>query len=64
VVVLGKVQGNIDASELVNISGEGSLIGDVIAQRVSITEGAFFEGVIDIHMPGPGNDDMAIWQPG
>jgi cytoskeletal protein CcmA (bactofilin family) len=36
VVVLGEVQGNIDASERVNITSEGSLIGDVIAQRVSI----------------------------
>ena len=49
VVVLGAVRGNIDASERVNISSEGSLIGDVIAQRVSIAEGAFFKGVIDIH---------------
>jgi cytoskeletal protein CcmA (bactofilin family) len=57
VVVLGAVQGNIDASERVNISSEGSLIGDVIAQRVSIAEGAFFKGVIDIHAQ-PGNDGM------
>jgi cytoskeletal protein CcmA (bactofilin family) len=56
VVVLGEVQGNIDASERVNITSEGSLIGDVIAQRVSIAEGAFFKGVVDIHTPGPGND--------
>jgi cytoskeletal protein CcmA (bactofilin family) len=56
VVVLGEVQGNIDASERVNITCEGSLIGDVIAQRVSIAEGAFFKGVIDIHTSSPGND--------
>jgi cytoskeletal protein CcmA (bactofilin family) len=56
VVVLGEVQGNIDASERVNITSEGSLIGDVIAQRVSIAEGAFFRGVVDIHTPGPGSD--------
>jgi cytoskeletal protein CcmA (bactofilin family) len=51
VVVLGVVHGNIDASDLVNISSDGSLIGDVITQRVSIAEGAFFKGVIDIHTP-------------
>jgi hypothetical protein len=34
VVVLGEVPRNIDASERMNISNEGSLIGDVIAQRV------------------------------
>jgi len=59
VVVLGAVHGNIDASDRVNISSEGSLIGDVITQRVTIAEGAFFKGVIDIHTPGPGNDEMA-----
>jgi cytoskeletal protein CcmA (bactofilin family) len=56
VVVLGEVQGNIDASERVNIGSEGSLIGNVIAQPVSIAEGVFFKGVIDIHTPGQGND--------
>jgi cytoskeletal protein CcmA (bactofilin family) len=59
VVLLGEVQRNINASERVNISSEGSLIGDVIAQRVSIAEGAFFKGVIDIHTSGRGNDCTA-----
>jgi cytoskeletal protein CcmA (bactofilin family) len=58
VVVLGAVHGNIDASDRVNISSEGSLIGDVITQRVSIAEGAFFKGLIDIHTPRQGNDGM------
>jgi cytoskeletal protein CcmA (bactofilin family) len=47
VVVLGVVHGNVDASDRVNISSEGYLIGDVITQRVSIAEGAFFKGIID-----------------
>jgi cytoskeletal protein CcmA (bactofilin family) len=58
VVVLGVVHGNVDASDRVNISSEGCLIGDVITQRVSIAEGAFFKGIIDIHTPGQGNDGM------
>jgi cytoskeletal protein CcmA (bactofilin family) len=58
VVVLGAVQGNIDASDHVKISSEGSVIGDVITQRLSIAEGAFFKGVIDIHTPDQGNDGM------
>lgn len=58
VVVLGAVHGNIDASDHVKISSEGSLIGDVITQRFSIAEGAFFKGLIDIHTPGQGNDGM------
>jgi cytoskeletal protein CcmA (bactofilin family) len=58
VVVLGAVHGNVDASDRVNISSEGSLIGDVITQRVSIAEGAFFKGLIDIQTPGQGSDGM------
>ena len=38
VVVLGKVRGNINASDRVDIRSEGSLTGDVIAQRISIEE--------------------------
>src|ERR1700677_1229165 len=39
VVVLGKVRGNINASDRVDIRSEGSLTGDVIAQRISIEDG-------------------------
>jgi len=52
VVVLGKVKGNVSASDRVDIRSEGSLTGDVIAQRISIEDGAFFKGGIDIRKPG------------
>jgi cytoskeletal protein CcmA (bactofilin family) len=52
VVVLGKVRGNISASDRVDIRSEGSLTGDVVAQRISIEDGAFFKGGIDIRKPG------------
>jgi cytoskeletal protein CcmA (bactofilin family) len=42
----------------VSISSGGSSIGNEITQRVSIAEGAFFKGLIDIHTPGSGNDGM------
>jgi cytoskeletal protein CcmA (bactofilin family) len=48
VVVLGKVRGNIDASDRVDMRSESSLIGDVITQRISIGEGAFFNGSMEI----------------
>jgi cytoskeletal protein CcmA (bactofilin family) len=48
VVVLGKVRGNIDASDRVDIRSESSLIGDVITQRISIGDGAFFKGSMEI----------------
>lgn len=52
IVVLGKVKGNLTASDRVDIRTEGSLTGDVVAQRISIEDGAFFKGGIDIRKPG------------
>lgn len=48
VVVLGKVRGNVSATDHVDIRAEGSLNGDVAAARISIEDGAFFKGGIDI----------------
>ncbi len=50
-VILGKVRGNVVATDRVDIRNEGSLTGDVIAQRISIEDGAFFKGGIDIRKP-------------
>ncbi len=52
VVVLGKVKGNINASDRVDIRNEGSLTGDVVCQRISIEDGAYFKGGIDIRKAG------------
>jgi cytoskeletal protein CcmA (bactofilin family) len=52
IVVIGKVKGNLNASDRVDIRNEGSLTGDVVAQRISIEDGAFFKGGIDIQKPG------------
>ena len=52
VVVLGKVKGNVTASDRVDIRNEGSLGGDVTCQRISIEDGAWFKGSIDIRKPG------------
>jgi cytoskeletal protein CcmA (bactofilin family) len=57
VVVLGKVRGNLTASDRVDIRNEGSLTGDVVAQRISIEDGAFFKGGIDIRKPGQQQKD-------
>jgi cytoskeletal protein CcmA (bactofilin family) len=52
IVILGKVRGNMTASDRFDIRSEGTLTGDIIAQRVSIEEGAYFKGGIDIRKPG------------
>ena len=44
IVVLGKVRGNCQASDRIDIRSEGSLTGDVTAARISIEDGAFFKG--------------------
>jgi len=48
IVVLGKVKGNVSATDRVDIRAEGALTGDVTAARISIEDGAFFKGGIDI----------------
>jgi cytoskeletal protein CcmA (bactofilin family) len=50
--VLGKVRGNLTASDRVDIRSDGSLTGDVVAARISIEDGAFFKGGIDIRKAG------------
>ena len=59
VVVLGKLRGNVNASDRVDIRSEGSLTGDVAAARISIEDGAFFKGGIDIRKPGEGKNGPA-----
>ncbi len=48
IVVLGKVRGNCTASERVEIRDAGSLMGDVITPRISIAEGTYFKGGVEI----------------
>jgi cytoskeletal protein CcmA (bactofilin family) len=48
IVILGKVRGNISASDRVDIRAEGALTGDVTAARISIEDGAFFKGGIEL----------------
>jgi cytoskeletal protein CcmA (bactofilin family) len=52
IVILGKVRGNLTASDRVDIRSDGSLTGDVVAARISIEDGAFFKGGIDIRKGG------------
>jgi cytoskeletal protein CcmA (bactofilin family) len=63
IVVLGKVRGNVCASDRVDIRNEGSLTGDVVAQRISIEDGAYFKGGIDIRKPGAKTNGEAKDEP-
>ena len=48
VIVLGEVNGNVTASEKVDIRDGGSVDGDIIAPRVAIADGAHFRGSVDM----------------
>ena len=52
VIVLGEVQGNVTASDKVDIRDNGSVEGDLIAPRIAIAEGAHFKGSIDMQRKG------------
>ncbi len=48
VVVQGKLEGNVQASERVELRKSAVVTGDVSTQRISIEEGAYLKGKVDI----------------
>lgn len=52
-VVYGKVSGNVNAADRVEIKKDGTVIGDIQTTRISIEDGAIFKGRIEIGGPGP-----------
>jgi cytoskeletal protein CcmA (bactofilin family) len=46
--ISGKVVGNIEASEKVEITKEGKMTGDIKAPKIMIADGAKFKGNIDM----------------
>jgi cytoskeletal protein CcmA (bactofilin family) len=49
--VFGKVSGNVDARDRVDIKRDGAVIGDIQTARISIEDGAIFKGCIEIGRP-------------
>lgn len=50
--VEGNVQGDVQASERVELAAGSSVVGDVTAPRVSIADGARFKGSVDMDKGG------------
>jgi len=48
VVIMGKVKGNIQCADRLDIRGEGSLTGDVTTQRISVEDGAILKGSVQV----------------
>ncbi len=53
VVVQGKLDGNINASDRVDLKQSAVVLGDVTTQRISIEDGAYFKGGVDIQKEAP-----------
>jgi cytoskeletal protein CcmA (bactofilin family) len=47
-VIHGKLEGNITATDRVDLKQSAIVTGDIVTQRISIDEGAFFKGGVDI----------------
>lgn len=51
VVVYGKAIGNIRVRDRVEIKKDGEVTGDIVTARLSIEDGAYFKGSIEIERP-------------
>jgi cytoskeletal protein CcmA (bactofilin family) len=50
-VIMGKVQGNVECADRLDIRSEGMLTGDVTTHRISVEEGAILKGGIEVRTP-------------
>src|SRR5258708_4008172 len=48
VVVQGKLEGNIQASDRVDLKQSAVVMGDIATHRISIDDGAYFKGSLNI----------------
>ncbi len=48
VVIMGKVHGNVECSDRLDLRSEGSLTGDVTTHRISVEDGAILKGSIQV----------------
>src|ERR1700739_1850228 len=51
VVIMGKVQGNVECADRLDIRSEGMLAGDVGTHRISVEEGAILKGGVEVRNP-------------
>ena len=59
VVIHGSVHGNISVKERVEIYKSGHVVGDLLAPGISIEDGAYFKGKIEILREGVREPDLA-----
>jgi len=49
VVVLGRLEGNIQATERVDLKQSAVVVGDIVTQSITIESGAHIKGSIEVH---------------
>jgi cytoskeletal protein CcmA (bactofilin family) len=59
IVVLGAIQGNVDAADKIDIRKDAKLVGDIKAARIVIEDGAYFKGSIDIVKAEPAKQPVS-----
>ena len=52
VIVQGKMEGNIRASERTELKKSAIAVGNIVTQRIAIEDGAYFKGKVDIQKDG------------
>ncbi len=52
IIVGGRVEGNLRAQKIVEIKATGKVLGDIFANKLSVTEGGEFNGRIEMKMEG------------
>jgi len=60
VVIMGAVKGDILCTDRLDIRGEGSLIGDVVAERISVEDGAMLKGSVEVRAKGEKNEKQQV----
>jgi len=53
IIIHGSIQGNVDATDKIDIKKEAKLVGDIKTSRIVIEDGAYFKGSIDITKTPP-----------
>lgn len=48
ITIMGSVVGNVSTSGLLEIKASGSVVGDLSSPRISVADGAYFKGSIDM----------------
>ena len=46
IIIKGTVEGDIEASESITVSPNANVLGDLVAPRVSVVEGAIYNGIV------------------